>query len=560
MFKKFLTKTATFGMAAIMTASLGMGVASADSTTLVRPSDNDRATVTVSGIEKGAKVVAYKVVNANYNKYGLISYTLGDAFGGKTAITSDDAIADITNITETEITNIASDLYAKKYTAAEVTSYDLTEKPTGTTDENVEICDYTASLPAGSYIVLVVDSPEETGEWVYNPAYVSVGYTDANDSSTLSQTASLDVSADKFESEDEKGNKVVTYVKKSYTVLDKDIEDASTGNTETEDVAIGDTVSFKVTSQIPYYSKAYSKLVYQLWDEQDAGLDKPTDFVVKVGDSVVLAGTNTYTLTITDNDWKIVFAESFIRNNPLKAVEVTYNSVVNENASIAGIDKATLADLANKNKTTLTYTTVPGETMDYEDSVNVYTFGIVATKVDADDTTKGLSGAEFLLTKLDEKGAATTKTYTATSDENGNFVFDDGIDVGTYTLVETKAPAGYFISDMTYTVEITAEYEEDADGSGATINTGRTEYADEQIKSWNVKFTDSDGNVCANATFDAAKIAKSADTEFKLPNTVLAELPTTGGMGTMALTGVAVVLFGTAAYLVFGKKKDEVAE
>jgi fimbrial isopeptide formation D2 family protein/LPXTG-motif cell wall-anchored protein len=571
MFKKFLTKTASFGMAAIMTASLGMGVASAKQFNTpvddTRASENDRATISVAGIESGATVIAYQIVEANYNAYGLISYILTEPFGGSTPLDkSDDAIADDKDFypTEDEITNIASGLYADQYTG--VKSYTMKGDATGTNADGTTLYTYSADVPAGTYVVLAKSVKNATGEWVYNPVYVSVGYTDANDKTTLVQKDKLNVNDASYEYTDTDGNKVVGYAKKSYTTLDKDIVNASTGNTETEDVAIGDTVSFKVTSQIPYYSKAFTTIKYEMNDVQEEGLDAPTDFVVMVGDTTLTANKD-YTLTITDNDWKIVFAESTIRNNPLKEVTVTYNSVVNEKAVIAGIEETDLDKLSNQNKTTLTYTTVPGETHDYEDSVNLYTFGFIAAKVDNENNEKLLPGAEFLLTRIDENGNTMYKdgkaiTYTATSDEDGNVIFNGGLDAGTYTLVETKAPKGYYNSNITYKVEITAEYEADADGSGATITSSRTAYDDEQLTGWSVAITDYNTNAeYASATFDATNL-KALDTFkiFDILNTRLAELPTTGGMGTMALTGVAVVLFGTAAYLVFGKKKDEVAE
>jgi fimbrial isopeptide formation D2 family protein/LPXTG-motif cell wall-anchored protein len=628
MFKKFLTKGTAIAMVAVMTAGFGMTTALADSLQVVsddtlegRPSYKDKATITVEGIEEGATVVAYKVVQANYNKYGLTRYTLLSAFGGSDNdrygkdVKGDDEIKNIESITENEITSIASKIYAGKYDNLEKVT--LSETKTSTTEDGKNLSIYSADVTAGSYIVLVTDTPESTGEWVYNPCYVSVGYDDSNDASSLRQTDTLgtddntlDVTTDSYNyyelnadgsiKEDKDGNKnlITAYVKKSYTTLDKDIVNASTGNTETEDVAIGDTVSFKVTSRIPYYSDSFVSITYKISDTQSVGLDTPENFHVYVGvpdenasddesdtaESEIVtdangtditgyteyeAGEDTYTLTVTDNDWVIDFNKDFIKDHPLNSVMVTYTADVNENAPVVGVteadsgSKVSLAkQLANENKATVEFTTTPNATHKYDDTVNVYTFGIVAGKVDADDTTKGLTGAEFLLTKVDENGNAVKDekgneiTYTATSDENGIFTFDDGIDVGTYTLVETKAPYGYFINDMVYTVEITPSYEADADGVGASIDENRTAYADEVLTGWTVKFTDDEGNLCQNATFVLDEKFDSNDTEFRVSDTILATLPTTGGMGTIALTGVAVVLFGTAAYLVFGKKKE----
>ncbi|OMF19245.1 SpaA isopeptide-forming pilin-related protein, partial [Paenibacillus sp. FSL H8-0259] len=72
-------------------------------------------------------------------------------------------------------------------------------------------------------------------------------------------------------------------------------------------------------------------------------------------------------------------------------------------------------------------------------------------KVDAADATKKLAGAEFKLTNS-SKIVVATKTTNA----NGEIVFDD-LKLGTYTLEETKAPAGYDLDGTVHNITISGK-------------------------------------------------------------------------------------------------------
>ncbi|MBC1566961.1 LPXTG cell wall anchor domain-containing protein [Listeria booriae] len=80
------------------------------------------------------------------------------------------------------------------------------------------------------------------------------------------------------------------------------------------------------------------------------------------------------------------------------------------------------------------------------------TGSLVFEKVDSSDTSIKLKGAIFTLTNQ-----ATQDVYaTITTDDKGVGALND-IPAGSYVLRETKAPAGYQLSDKTYSVEISAE-------------------------------------------------------------------------------------------------------
>ncbi|KHL94418.1 hypothetical protein QW71_18235 [Paenibacillus sp. IHB B 3415] len=72
-------------------------------------------------------------------------------------------------------------------------------------------------------------------------------------------------------------------------------------------------------------------------------------------------------------------------------------------------------------------------------------------KIDATDATKKLTGAEFKLTN-----SSNIVVATKTTNANGEIVFDD-LKLGTYTLEETKAPAGYELDSKPKDVTITVK-------------------------------------------------------------------------------------------------------
>ena len=90
-----------------------------------------------------------------------------------------------------------------------------------------------------------------------------------------------------------------------------------------------------------------------------------------------------------------------------------------------------------------------------KDIVDMDTYAINIFKYDQSMSTKGLAGAEFEL--KDESGKVIEKL---TSGENG-YVRIDGLNIGNYTLTETKAPEGYVMSDQPLNIEITVDGDAD---------------------------------------------------------------------------------------------------
>lgn len=81
---------------------------------------------------------------------------------------------------------------------------------------------------------------------------------------------------------------------------------------------------------------------------------------------------------------------------------------------------------------------------------------IEVTKVDADDESKKLAGAEFTLYKEDGFTPAEITPNTAVTEVNGKAVFSS-VPLGRYVIKETKAPDNYMLTAETFDVSVTAK-------------------------------------------------------------------------------------------------------
>ena len=65
-----------------------------------------------------------------------------------------------------------------------------------------------------------------------------------------------------------------------------------------------------------------------------------------------------------------------------------------------------------------------------------------------------LEGAEFNLTGISDYGTSVNMNATSGKPEDGGLVVFNGLEPGTYTLRETKAPAGHYLDEKPYTVTV----------------------------------------------------------------------------------------------------------
>lgn len=235
---------------------------------------------------------------------------------------------------------------------------------------------------------------------------------------------------------------------------------------------VGTKVTFKVTSQVPDMT---GKLEYhfKLKDTLSKGLTMTdADFVsVKIGNELLLE--DKYDVKLTPNKQEGTTAlevtiRDFINYKDKAGENIVFEYQAEVNKDAVTVDKATnTAQVGFGNKSDeLTFSKT--------DTVKVYTHTLTITKVDGKNQTP-LAGAEFELyegtsvqegkiIKLVDEGNGVyhvpdttelTTTTTVVSPTTG-IITIKGLKQGTYTLKETKAPAGYNKGEDT-TITITAE-------------------------------------------------------------------------------------------------------
>ncbi len=273
-------------------------------------------------------------------------------------------------------------------------------------------------------------------------------------------------------------------------------------------VEIGQKIPYTITGTVPS-TVGYNKYDYVVTDTMSEGLTFNNDIVVKVGNQVVYgegavgegAAVQVKTSEIGAATFEITFDMTKFATG--SNVEISYSATVNEDA--IDVDSVT-------NTAKLKYSNDPDNDESTEEStekkVTKYTASIIIDKVDADSKSdededgnvtysKKLSGAEFVLTKtVSENGQSVTKYYKytpaqeaegatpaveakvewvndlneatkATTDDNGAAKFD-GLQDGQYTLVETKAPAGFNL--LTEGVNVTVTGTTDETGEPVKVN------------------------------------------------------------------------------------------
>lgn len=414
------------------------------------------------------------------------------------------------------------------------------------------------------YLVLV----KGTGSTVYNPMIVSVNY----DKDSLAVGGEVDATTD-FTYKDADLNPVTAYAKSGTPGVDKEITGTSPKETNTftnekgNDVAIGDSISFQIKTAIPSYSLQYTDLTFDIVDTLTKGFDAPTNIVVTVDGNEVAEAADTYSVTVVGTapcSFTISFTDAFIRAHGGETVLVDYSAAINDNADTNFNP--------NKNTATIKYSDDPTDKTSYKEKdietysytfaidgllggtsateqyktheiIKVYEDGkveVISTsteKLDTIEVTNPLAGAIFTLTNT-----TTGKTYTGTSDGEGYLSGFTGLDAGTYTLVETQAPAGYVADPTEHTVVISATYNDNGTLASYTI-----EIDGKATSTYEATYDQDGGPTITEIEGDQQTLT--------IENKKIPFLPSTGGVGTQIFYIVGTVLVLGAGILLVTRKR-----
>lgn len=342
------------------------------------------------------------------------------------------------------------------------------------------------------------------------------------------------------------------------------IEDGEKENVSTNNV--GDTLTYQVDADIPHYDASTNTQMvkYIITDTLSKGLDfyiegdpeNNIDIIVSnfSGESKTLKpgtlethqttiGEEPYTYySVTDGDYAVSYdgkTMTLVFDYPdimaYNNLQLNYQVKINEDAVIGVEGNPNQVDLEYTNNNKTWDTSVP------EDETKSFVFGLKINKIDpnAEADKKALQGAEFQLLRdgtpiatytFDENGDRVLNSnngLTAVTNEDG-IAYLLGIDEGTYTLKETKAPNGYILPEDGLELIIDA----DEDGNATYTLGGKELDTFEDI---------ADGSV-ATATIENSK-------GFNLPRT--------GGAGTwMFAVGGILIMAGMATAFVKLRKKE----
>ena len=314
--------------------------------------------------------------------------------------------------------------------------------------------------------------------------------------------------------------------KNSDTTIEKKIVITGDEKVDSNSAGIGDTVNFSITITV----KDGNPEDYVLHDKLSGLTFNSNSLEVKVGTKTLTPNTD-YTLVTnpTDGDsFDVKFKDGILKTNDV--VVVTYSATVAANATIAGA--------GNKNTAKLEYSgkhSTEEETTTYVWKLNVHKYAL-----DSKNKEVALSGAKFVLYRMDGDtkeyatltgnkiaGWVNDKDKATTLETNGaGDILIEGLNVGTYYLEETEAPAGY--NKLTEPIEVKITATPDATGVSETV-----------------EYKNKNDSTYTPATNAIVKVLNEAGTQ----------LPSTGGIGTTIFYVIGGGLMAVAAVLLVTKKR-----
>ncbi len=411
----------------------------------------------------------------------------------------------------------------------------------------------TSTIKATSTVSATADNynPNLSGnEVVTFPPSLANGYYLVADTSTNGGA----LSAVMLDQIDDDTNAEITLKADQPTIVKKIDEGGTLVDANT--ACIGENVEYNITSAVPNMEH-YKEYVFKITDTFCNGLDFNNDVKVKIGDDTLT--TDEYTITASPDTGHVETV--VIDFGDLKtidgvttgeAITVTYSAKVNASA--------TIGEDGNLNKVKLTYSSNPNKsgdgnpdtTPDNPDNPNT------PDNPDDDNETTDTPDDEvityltkFQINKVDQNGGSLTGAKFKIEGPDGFTTMEDvevnkdgqilvnGICAGTYTITETKAPAGY--NPITAPITLTVGCKVD-EGDISNANT-------------TVEYTPGSNKKCTWSYNGTGENDSTGLYVIEVENKAGGLFPTTGGMGTTIFTVLGVSLMAGAAGVFVIKRK-----
>lgn len=588
--KKLVSRFMAVLMAMTMILSMSMTAFAAEDATRLTGTGK----LTVNNTVEGKTLDLYQIFTATKNEAGNVAYTLNPEYegffkanvNGASALTGEALSEKAYEYVKTQVgedgkngVNFAKAMLT--WILSNTSTVDATHKTVTTATGSTEI----ANLAYGYYVVYPLGATDTSAAPGTGQDYTSVAslvsVTDTN--ATVNMKSNYPTVDKKIiPAQSGSGLTVGAIVNPSWEgnhqmELDDENESEDTiaphgaaDEKKAGDFAIGDTVTYQLTSKVPDMT-GYNSYTFKFTDTLSKGLDLKAILSVKVGDTELKAGKtgdNTYLPTYTTNDngthtLTISFNDFYnnFKNRTGETITVVYTATLNKDAVI-GMNP-------NTNKAVVEYSNDPksdGTGKSEPSIVDVHTFDFTIYKYYLKDQSNkedktALAKAEFELYKANTTGDAADTNAKINIVDEGNGVYRQatadeakaadftsakivsdadgkvlvkGLEAGTYYLRETKAPEGYnkLLSDIKVVIE--ANYD---------TTTGK-------LTNYTVTYTYNGKPITVTNT------DKLTSPEVPVENKTGAQLPSTGSKGALMVTLAGIVLFGAlTASKVFGKKK-----
>ena len=519
-------KTFFRSLALCLTLLMAIGIFASTAYAAITP--ETKGSIEISGVEDGVTVNAYKLMDVKVNENGqpqepVYTWTSEVASWVRTYYSSYIG-ADTDNSVQPAFNKDADDstiatFYDALAAAIKGGSPSIMPQTATSSNKSATISD----LPMGNYLILI-----ENGMKVYRPSAVNLVPVWEDDEWVL--------------------NTAAVTVKASEPTITKTVKaPGTTTGKEKDNANIGDTVTFDIVADIPQFPANAAAKNYVISDILPTGLTFTANSIQVWGVPTDASGSGSetpisgsYTLSNSrptgetgQTDFTLTFDYTQIKT--YQKVHIQYTATLN--------DKAVLGADGNFNTAYLDYNNNPYVATNWKtktDSAIVYTYGLDISKVDKENHTTFLSGAEFELYASEndaengtnkitfvqvEEGVyrralaaergITTLTVDSREDTKGKLTLK-GLDEGTWYLKETKAPDSYNLLASPVAVTITDANNGELDGK-VTVK---------------------------NNDIDTGLVPLTVENDNGF------QLPVTGGIGTIMFTAVGMVLMCAAIVLI----------
>ena len=362
-------------------------------------------------------------------------------------------------------------------------------------------------------------------------------------------------------------NNIAVSVTNEKPDMSKKVQDRKSGEWKQEtDYNVGDMVPYQITVDVPSNITKLKELT--LTDTPKKLKDDITTVVVKCGERTLTKGTE-YTIEQkeSENGFKITFYTSKMASYAGEQLVITYNAELLNTAvtSTAGNTNSAKLEYSNKilpDTDDGSNPNKPGEPGkdSIKNTTTVYTFGLQVVKKNEKGTP--LKEVKFDLYKevpAETKNAITKDAAKAvgldydktwlkineaplTTDDNGK-VSQSGLANGTYYLVETKTNEGYNLLKAPVKVKLKIDYVTTTKDEWVTDENGVKTFVKHEVTK--TEFTEN--SATSTGTHTETIINKKGFT-----------LPTTGGMGTIAITALGVALAFAGVLIIGASRKKTV--